>query len=203
MNQFTVPIRPIAYFRDHAAGGARVSRNAVRTTVKLTETLMDLVEFAQFDIPGDRHSREHVLSLALEYGVDRPIHDWGYSVDEFERIAAQMKLDKGQDPEELVVQPLPVTRLMEGVETLPSMCHIRMEPQTRTKLSIYSSFLSCSQSVAIRHFVALAFRWYNESTYLDETMRGFNKETQEYVDRLRRQFDGRMKYAEERGWLND
>lgn len=194
MQNLDVPIRPVAYFRDYANGN-RVSSND-RPMVKLTKTLDALTTIAQVGIPGDRHSKEHILSLALEYGISRPEIDWGYSIDEFAEIAMLTTLAKGEKLEEPVLFPEPLTRYRER-QKLPTVYHIRMESQTREKLSIYTDFLGCSQSVAIRHFVALAFRWYSSEIYANKRLKRYNSDTQEYVNRLRGHIEARIKYAEE------
>lgn len=196
--------RPMEYFRDYAEG-IRVSRNTKRTSVLLPGFLRRWIDIAQEDIPrrGFRpsHNTDHVVSLALQYGVTRPTRDWGYPTGQFSEIAvcgqrASMDGEWGAWP--------PMNLDHERKVSSSRKVNLRMEESTRKAVDMYRRFLGLdSQSPVIRHFLALAFRWYSEDVYANNVRCEINRETQAYVDKLRKEFDNRLKRADEWGWLDD
>lgn len=186
-----VSVNPESYFRNHAQGN-QAPRSGEEMHVDPTPIVTQWVEYARTDFEQPARTKTDIASLAVEFGAARPIVEWGMPVERFPDISRAMQVERMENG--VAVLPGPMDTSGEPKATGPTM-RVRVDNNTWELLDRYQMVLECSQSVAIRHCMALAFRWYSPSV-VDGTMaEAWNRQTQQYVRRFRDELSARVDFA--------
>lgn len=186
-----VSVAPEHYFRDHAKGNG-APRTGEELHIDTTPVINQWVEYARTDFDSPSRSKTSIASLAVEFGAARPIVEWGMPVEQFPAILRAIQLEKMESG--VAVLPGAMDTSSEPKATGPTM-RVRVDGNTWELLDRYRMLLRCSQSVLVRHLMALSFRWYSHPVVEGDMATGWNKQTEQYVNRLRDELEARLDFA--------
>lgn len=183
-------VAPTHYFQNHLQH-QRAPRDGIEFSVRLTETLDKWGNYAEQQV-DEGQGQLDVYSLAVEFGVDRPLVDWAIPVPRFGEIMETHNLIDMDEP-----GPTPFSPVQGGWEqqltTHPQK--IRVTEATYERLDALRSLLRCKQSLAARFCIGLSFRWYSEPVYHDNMATQYNQHTQQYIEHIRPVLERRVERA--------
>lgn len=188
-----IPVHPDNYFYDHANGN-RVAFSADMTTVRVPGMIEKWIGYSQRDFTGQRKSKIDIASLALEFGAEMPLVEWGMPVGRFNEIIREVLKEEMEQVHSPGIGMGPMNTDHEP--QLGPKINVRIDDNTREMLNLYQDLLRTHQSSVIRHCMALSFHWYDQEVVSGDKAKGWNEHTQQYVDRFRGELEARIDYAE-------
>lgn len=197
MTDLNFTVHPQFYFEDHYRN-TRVSTQNERMSIKVTQPLLQWVDYVRKVVPDETEPKTICASSALEFGTTRPEIEWGIdphllsNIDtEVRRLEMEGEVYNGE-----ILAQMDTSHAHATIDT-PLWVHF--SPDTIRCIDIYSSVLRVGKPCVMRHCMAISFYYYSASVVDGERLVSARGKIEPYVISFERQLNRVLNNAEVHG----